>query len=350
MLIQPDLGRPTPERASGPAKEMLSVIQDNGRTHVRINYSSLSILLTCMQKANFALHRGLRSKTESPAIVFGLGIHKALEVFYREPRESRTLLSNLGEHLDRLRADQELAEDPSEHFLLRAGRAFLREAAPLRVLPDSDKRSLSAGLWALTHYFKTYIDDPFVVYEDFQGPITERTCEALLHESGELKITFFGTIDVVLRNDRTGVILPTDHKTFSSAAGDFYKRLKPNHQYTGYVWLTREALGLDVDTFLVNGIQVKPRPVTARGTPPNFPRQPTRRTAEDISDFKKTVIWAVKQYLQASQDKLWPMGDVNACSMYNGCQFQTACEVPQAVRENVISANFSEGKDDAKTE
>lgn len=346
MKITPDLGRPALERAPGPAKEMLSVRDEAGKLHFRINYSSLSIILTCMRKSELALLRGIKARAESPATLFGTAIHKALEVFYREPPENRQIPANFASNADLMIAGQ----FENDHFLYRAIAAFLKAAEPLRVLPESDKRSLSAGVWTLGHYFKTYIADPFVICSDDKGPMTERFCEIVLHDSPTLKITYFGTLDVILKNTQTNLILPGDHKTFSSNPSDFYKRVKPNHQYTGYVMLANEALGLSCDTFLVNGLQVKPRPVTARGGPPNFPRQPTRRTAEDIAEFKQAVVWACEQYAAAMKSGFWAMGDVNACAMYNGCQFQKVCEVPKSIRESVLSADFLEGVQSAEAE
>lgn len=343
MLIQPDLGLvPTLARGGGEPKEMLSVRRDDGgKTYVKINYSSLSIILTCMRKSQLSLAMGLRSKSESPALIFGTAVHKALEIFYREPVGNRQLPSNFALTADLMVSHN--AEHDQPHFLYRAIRAFLNLAEPMRMLPERDKRSLQSGIWTLVHYFTTYIDDPFVVCADAKGPITERTCEALLYDSPELAITFFGTIDVVLRNVKTNVVLPSDHKTFSSHAADFFKRCKPNLQYSGYIWLAQECLGLDVNTFMVNGVEVKARPVTARGSPPNFPRQVTRRTSEDLEEFKESVVWGVKAYVAALEGGVWVQGDVNACAMYNGCQFQQVCEVPRSIRPNVIEANFNGG-------
>ena len=344
MQIEPNFDRAPLLREGGPAKEMLSVRHEDGKTFVRINSSSLAVLQTCMRKSQYMLKEGLKAKTESPATCFGSAIHSALEAFYRMPREARTLPPDFAK-----RADLVIPQDATalaleaEHFLFRCLGNFVRKAEPLRALPDSDKRSLNAGVWSLTHYFTAYIDDPFVVLCDAKGPITERFCEAVLYDSLVLEVTYFGTVDVVLFNERTGVTLPCDHKTSSVVGNDFYVRVAPNHQYTGYLWLAQKCLGLEVDSFLVNCIQVKPRPTTARGTPPHFPRQVTKRSPDDIEEFREAVLHAVRSYLSANEQSIWPLGDVNSCSMYGSCTYHSICSSPKSLRENIIDAAFAKG-------
>lgn len=338
MKIQPDLGpQVPPSEAPATPKEMLSVRFQDGKCFVRINYSSLSLIQTCLRKASYSLDRSLKSRKESSALIFGTAIHKALELFYSAPANERTLPANFI-------SDADLALGSgyeNDALVFRCLRAFVEKAEPLRALPDSDKRSLNAGVWLLTHHFKTYIDDPFVVFRDELGPVTERFSEAVLYDSKELQITYFGTIDVVLINERTGVILPADHKTSSVVGTEFYSRLKPNAQYSGYVFLCNQALGLKVDSFLVNCLQVKSRPVTARGQPPQFPRQVTRRTEEDLAEFRDLVVHYVRSYLASLGSGYWPQADVNSCSMYRGCQYLDVCASPAALRENILEANFA---------
>jgi hypothetical protein len=346
MKVTPELGFALPERTEPSDKEMLSVRLVDGKYFVRINYSSLAVIQTCLRKAELMLYEKFRSKVESPATLFGTAVHKALEVFYSAPREERMIPVNFAERADVMIEGPDAGPTSSE-LLFRCIRTFLTHAEPLRALPDNDKRSLSAGVWLLCHYFRTYIDDPFTVLTDERGPITERFCESILLDSAELQITYFGTVDVVLRNDRTGVILPCDHKTSSVVGNEFYSRLKPNAQYSGYCWLAQNALGLDVDSFLVNALQVKSRPVTARGGPPQLPRQVTKRTQADLAEFKESVIHGVRTYIRATQERLWVLGDVNSCSMYGGCTFLPVCSSPAEIRKNVLEANFVKGKTDA---
>lgn len=336
----------TPELVSLPAerKEMLSVRREGEKTFVRINSSSLSILQECWRKSYYSLERGLQAKRESPATLYGSAIHKALETFYAAPKAERILPPKFLETTELMGAGAPATEAEEEFLVLRSVRAFLTLAEPLRNLPDSDKRSLSAGAWTLFHYFKTYIDDPYVIYCDGFGPLIEKKVESVVFDDGKLQIVLFGTIDCILENPDTQTVLICDHKTSSVVGEQFYARLKPNHQYTAYILLAEKALGLKTDKFMVNCIQVKPKVKTARGTPPHFPRQVTTRSEEDVQEFLDSLEYYVREFLRQKEAQVWPLSHVSACASYNGCQYLKVCGSPKVIRENIIKAEFHEEK------
>lgn len=331
--VSPDLGRP-----ASAAHEMLSVSQSpDQRPVVRINYSSLDIIQTCPRKASYLLDRKLRSRNESPALLYGSAIHKALEVFYSHPARERTIPRDFLKHAELIPAN---VVPPTDHFLYTAIREFCRIAEPLKALPDDNKRSLNTGIWTLFNYFQTYIQDPYVIYCDDNGPVVERKFSLPIYSGSLFDIELFGTIDAVLRHDHTGVILPCDHKTSSVVGMDFYNRLRPNHQYTGYLLGAQRVLGLETDSFMVNCIQVKPRPVTTRGQAPHFPRQITKRNEQDFSEFIDVLVAAVGQYLNWKKSGVWPLGPTNSCANYGGCQFLDVCGAPASLRPAIIENKF----------
>ncbi len=337
-LIYPDFG--SLPRAAAPSvtpKQMLSVEKDGLQTHVQINSSSLGLLLTCARKSKYSLVDQWRSKNENPAFVFGSAIHKALEVFYSHSSRERTM-PDLFEEIAPQLAKGEFA--PAKHFLYDAVQSFVKEGDALRDLPDTDKRSLSSGIWLLGHYFRTYLHDTYVIHTDDQGPVTERFVLAPILETKTLKITVFGTIDFILKNEVTGEVLPGDHKTSSMMGMDFFNRVKPNHQYTGYSWLARKTLGIESENFLVNGIGVKARPLTTRGGPPTFTRQITRRTDDDFKEFADVLLFAVENFLKWQESGVWPLGHVDACSSFGGCQYLEVCSAPNQLRQNMLEAKF----------
>ncbi len=345
MIVSPDFSEVKPTLTRDKIKEMLTVRQTGAFREVRINSSSLSIILSCPRKAYYTLHRNLRSRSEAAALVFGSAIHKALEVFYSHPRTARTIPPRFKEISDLLAFNPDAAEEQT-HFLYDAIKAFVAAAAPLAALPDGDKRSIPNGIWILQEYFKSYINDPYVIYRDENGPVTERTAEAVLHEEPGLRIILFGTIDAVLQHELNKNVLPTDHKTTSRLGSDFFNRLKPNHQYTGYLFLAQKVLGLETDEFMVNGIEVKEKPKTARGKGVSFSRQPTKRNETDMQEFKDAVIWATKSYLQWADTNNWPIGNVDACTMWGGCNYLEVCSAPDKLRENLLDAKYYEPKEE----
>lgn len=341
LITLTDVNQPSPKTEA--PKRMMSVeVDESGHTTVKINNSSLNIIMKCLRYAHYALDRNIGNKYESPATIFGTAIHEAFEVFYSAPKEERILPKGFKKNFELLAYRGEVPG--SDEFLLyRAVSAFIERAAPLANLDPSDKRSIHTGVWLLAHYFETYIDDPYTVYVDEHGPVVERLLEREIYSSEDLTIVVFGTIDVVLQNLSNGQILVCDHKTSSIVGRDFYNRLKPNHQYTCYTWLAQKELGLQTDKFLVNCLQVKAIPKTSRGTPPQFPRQITTRTEEDVEDFRNALVHHVRSYLRCKELGAWPTGPVESCTAYGGCTYLQICSSPNSIKENIIEADYLQG-------
>lgn len=325
---------------------MLSVTDVGGVTRVRINFSSLAILQKCAREAQYSLIRGLKPQLENPALLFGSAIHKGLETYYCGERTERQIPLKYEETMQMIGCGQ---WDPawSDSLLFRSARAFVEKAAPLAALPDDNKRSIFTGVWMLQHYFKKYLTDEYVIMRDEKGPVVERKFSMPIAEIKIGLVTvrtieLFGTIDFVMRSEVTGQILPGDHKTASSL-WDFYDKISPNFQYTGYVWATREALGYDTDKFLVNALQVKQPPKTARGSEPDFARQVTQRTQEDFDELRSAIIEATDNFLRYRNSGFFPMSASGACTaFYGSCRFRDVCAAPASLRESIIAAKFKE--------
>ena len=342
-----DLNGPVP--AAGveqPKKQMLTWTLNEGRYKVSINSSSLDLVSTCLRKAHYSLNLGLQKPEESTALAFGSSVHKALELWYQLPVAQRALPKAYEEQAELYAFGQDL-DKPAEHPALECLRQFvLCRHTTLASLPETDRRSLASGIRILKAYFKHYAEDGFVVALDDEGkPLVERTIAAHLStvefNGLPVDIEYFGTVDVILKNQHTGFLMVADHKTTTALGAEFYNRCKPNPQYTGYVWLARK-LGINTSMFMINGIQ------TAK-TKTEFARQVTERTEDDFEELKSSVERAVVQWLWSAHVleaqglvKAYPMTSPNPCSMYGGCQFRTVCELPPAMRENAIRANFKE--------
>lgn len=333
MLSQPESAPADQPAAAGKRKKrMLEVSRQGDKTLVVINYSSLELIQTCLRKAYYNLQLGLVTE-DAPALAFGSAIHKALEHWYTLPLGQRTLptgqkdrveLMAYGHHLDMP------LQGPAEscrQFVL-SGRRMLGG------LDDGDKRSLTNGLKILQAYFRRFSDDRFEVARDADNqPLIERSFEFQIYDSPGLEIRYHGTIDVVLRNIDTGVLVVADHKTTSQLGTEFYNRCKPNPQYTGYVWGAQQCLGLDTNMFMVNGIQVAK-------TKQEFARQITQRTKEDFDELRASVVEQVHRYLHALRYDNWTQSAPNPCSIYGGCAYLPICEVPKQLRSSVIKAKW----------
>jgi hypothetical protein len=319
-------------KSTSKPKEMLSLEKlPNGKLKVRINFSSLSIIHDCLRKAQYSLLLNLKNETESDATAFGSAIHKALEHWYCLPENKRVLSKEDNEIADVLVGMPDI-----ECFdALASIQAFVKAAAPIRLLGDGDKRSISNGIKILKAYFKHYVNDGLEVVRDASGkPLVECAVSFQLYEDEGLVIEFFGTIDAVMRNKITGHVMVVDHKTTAALGSQFYNRIKPNHQYTGYLWGARECLGIDTHLFMVNGIQVAK-------TKSEFARQTTERFEEDYQELRSAVISAVRVLLQAIESNNFPMMAPSPCTMYGTCQYLDICSSPAKLRETIIQSKYA---------
>lgn len=333
MHVEMDLGAEMPKRDP---KEMLSFVKlPDGRTEIRINHSSYSLISLCKRKAHYALGRGLVGKHESPATLFGRAIHGALEVWYTSPRASRRKASS---ECDDSIALMEAGQAPLPHgrcVRCSAQARFLDIAKSLGMLLDDDKRSLRNGTTILDAYFDHYADDPFSIMSDAAGPICERRMELVLDDAEDARVTFFGTCDAVMQNESNGHILMCDHKTTSSLGSDFLNRINPSAQFRGYMAAFRKQWPeYNTRTFMVNGIQVAK-------TRQSFLRQFVEIDDSAMAEWREALLdQAYDYWARVKMDGPYPMNQADACTSWGGCQYISICQVPAQLRENIIEAQY----------
>jgi hypothetical protein len=275
----------------------------------------------------------LKNDTESEATLFGTAIHKALEHWYGLPESLRELSdkdNKLAETFINVQDEEQFYEGAVESI-----RQFALKAQPLKWLGDGDKRSIHNGIKILKAYFKHYLHDGLEIVLDANGkPMVEREVEFQLYQDQRIVINYHGTIDAIVRNKISGHVMVADHKTTATLGSQFYNRIKPNHQYTGYVMAAQRALGLDTNLFLVNGIQVAK-------TKAEFARQTTERNEEDFNEMTSAVVASVYNLLGAIEADNFPMSAPGPCSSYGSCPYLDLCSSPSHLRETIIGAKYA---------
>lgn len=315
---------------------MLEAQKVDGRWHLKLNFSSLDLLQTCHRKSHYALDRNLTSEGSAPALSFGSSIHKALEHWHTLPADERELSSHHGEQAALLAHGHGL-QDVRTGAMESLRQFVLRGFDDLSMLPETDKRSLTSGIKILRAYFKTYANDGYEVLTDAKGPMVEREFQFTMIEDEQIKVEYFGTIDLIFKHRDTGVIMVADHKTTSALGAEFYNRIKPNHQYTGYVMGAQRALGIETNLFMVNGLQVA-------STKQAFARQITERNKPDFDQLVEAVRFQALSWARAQEAKVFVQSAPNPCANYGGCLYHKICELPESLKENVILANWPEAE------
>lgn len=336
-------------------KRMLEIIeQENGKTRVNLNWSSLEIIQSCLRKSKYRLIDGFVPTGSAPALTFGTAMHKALEVWYAAPFEHRRASSAetedlISEMLFRAKKGEGVGEriNSGPDAQVAAVWAFLEAGKDLYVLPDGDKRGLENGIEILRDYFDRYLelDREFVVFKDRLGPMIERTFEfplsGILSEPS-VDIWLFGTIDLILQNTKTKEIFILDHKTTSSLGVDFFNR-SHSGQFVFYVLGAREGLGVKTENFKINGIQVAK-------TKRDFVRIEERVTENDLAEIHAMIFESVERILTARRLERFPKTMPAPCSMWGGCEYLDVCKAKDSrTKENLLRhGNFETTKKESE--
>jgi len=327
-----------------PIKKMLQVNRlSDGRVHVEINPSSLNTIQICPKKSEYQLNRGLVPHERGSALIAGSSIHAALEIYYMAPREERLLLPNYREKIQRM-CHGEVLDDESTSLIYRATRGLINSAKPLAFLEDHEARSIPNLGWLFGEYVEDKKDDPYEILVVDGKPLVEAMYSHDIVDKPDLLITLFGTVDAIMKNTDTGQIVVVDHKTSGRIDNSFFNRVKPNHQFTAYIHLAQQCLGLDTQNFMINGFEIKAKPKTPRGKGPSFVNPLTNRTPEDIENFIKSTEYFVRQYLGWVDDGFFPYGPVDSCSNYGKCSFHDVCTSPEVIKESIIQCNYKVAK------
>jgi hypothetical protein len=274
----------------------------------QINNSSLDLIQSCFRKAQYTFANP-DIETGSKATAFGSAIHKAMEAYYMTPRPERS-------------AD-----------LMKAAFDKAAEESTIKLPQEGETRSVKSGHIILDAYHQTYGDDSFEIYADKDGPFVERSFSAVISPT----VTFYGQIDLVLRNTVNGQLYLFDHKTTSSLTG-FADRATPNHQITGYIWALRQN-GIDIRNAILQGMKVTK---FARSVP-EFMRVEAYRTDEEIAEWTEWVQFTTGTWAAANESKVFPMNGSKACTLYGGCKFKDVCSAPSNMRSDLLAMLASTG-------
>ncbi len=332
-MIEMNLSEKTQNTPQTDKKRMLDWSEENGKMKISLNFSSLDLIQTCKRKAFYALEMRLKSKFPQEALIFGKAVHSAMEVWYCTSRDQRQRSSG--------------ACDDTQAQMLQGGEfkshgscprcsavfAFLQTGQELGDLDASDKRSLANGVDILNNYFDERIKDPYQVLTDSKGPLIERSCEIKLFSSDTLDVYFHGTIDMIVVDSLTSQIIICDHKTTSALGKEFFNKIKPNFQNTGYYLLAKEVLDVKADLFMINGIQVAKLKRDSN-------KQFVKIDGWEIEEFFLAIHRACLEYQECLKSAQWPMTAPGPCSNYGGCLYHDLCDIPPSLRENVMKMSY----------
>jgi len=203
------------------------------------------------------------------------------------------------------------------------------------ICPDDSAKSLVRMLGALDFYFSRYpmstdaarpmvVGDHHGIEFSFQEPL-----DALHPDTGN-PIIFSGRADSIV-NFAGGLYLEDD-KTTSRLGNEWRNKWEMRGQFTGYCWMAQKA-GFKVAGTLVRGISIlKSGYDTAEVLTYRSQMEIDRwiyQTERDVQRMVRMYNAYKRALADENEDKANYAFDFNldeACTMYGGCPFQSACK------------------------
>lgn len=282
----------------------------------------------CRWRWDLNYNRGIQKKKHGTPLRFGSMVHDALEVWYKPGIERGT--------------------HPTETFK--------------RLYAESLKTNPKSGSWSeegdwdeigelgeamLDHYVEYYGTDPLIEVISPEQPF-----QIDIHDpiTGEYVVTAVGTIDVIIRDLKTGKIGLLEHKTYKSIKTDFLAIDEQASTYWALAgpWMVQQGIleeGEHIDFMLYNILRkAKPDPrdknekgqylnkngsVSKRQPPPFFKRYPVYRDPSDRQIFINRLIMEAREIKRAREGDLDIFKNPTHMCPYD-CDFFDVCEIHDA--------------------
>jgi hypothetical protein len=284
-----------------------------------------SILSTgvCGEKQRLQYIEHLVPIGESTPLVFGSAWHAAVAYLYTHSQ---------------VKLDEKIAGAQ------RAFLDYLKENAPsaLPIASDlsdrNEKRTVERGFAMIDAYARKWAHND-IYWSDIVNsegePFVEIGFSIYFMDWHGVPVMFVGKIDRIRKYRIDGMAYNWETKTTSWGVKRYAETVRPNHQYTGYTWASKELLSLELAGNMLDAAFVSDRKIGGKfptGVDPenDFGRYETRRSPTDVDEFLYDLKLATTNYLTL-RDKL-QSGELRrahrqtaACTMYGGCYYREAC-------------------------
>lgn len=179
----------------------------------------------------------------------------------------------------------------------------------------------------LTEHFKSYAK--FYSNESWIPLNVEEPFSFILYEDEELRIIYFGVMDLYIEN--FGQKYPVDHKTERRKSDP----LELDNQFLGYC----AATGSNVLYVNKIGLQKTLKPEE------KYRRIPLSYTPARIAEWKSVAVWYAKEYLLSLQEHVFPPRYTSCLRYGKKCQYYVLCNSDAGeIRDWKAQENFVKGE------
>lgn len=300
------------------------------------DWTKLSAYKDCMRKG----HLGFEDTPEygdgaghlvpaepNEALAFGIGIHKMAEVWTAQAIAIQT--GNVS---------NEIAMEHAKAAFLAVWERELPLELREKLELEGNRRSYASACRLFEAYTRKF---PLEMYDKIVALETPFTLYLGRTPVGR-EISWSGILDRAVQWQ--GGIYYVDIKTSSYSIDDkFFSQFRYTGQMVGYCWAGQE---LDLGQFagiMVQGIEVKAPPKTAKGRTVEeligvdiIPILP-----EHIGEWKQMVLHKIDEIYAAREAKYWEPAMGHACNVYGvGCQFKSICYSHPDIRAKSVQDHY----------
>jgi hypothetical protein len=300
---------------------------------LKLDNSTMEVFQTCPRSA-FYYCISRRTRVGRAALIFGGGIHAALEHMYT------TSFADLRE--------SKLA---CLHYM---------EAQDFN--PGNDWRTPELALITLEQYFNYYslmdnikpliINGKPFVEQSFDLEIGEFSINDTLPftysqlgipsptpdervKINKLHLHWTGKIDILgYIGDTINVI---DHKTTSMGGDTFFNDFTLSQQTIGYAWAAQHIINQPVNNFTVNALIIRKPTKTGKGT--EFDRRTCFYPPAFLEEWQRDIYAACESFVFSMLHNSFPKHTKWCMGKYGACQFHPVCSSLPSGRDFVLSTD-----------
>lgn len=295
----------------------------------------------CNQRGRYAMEQHWQPKEPSEALAFGIGFHKAVEV-WTQASQARSGIHN-----------ESLLDTPMEI----SKRAFLEiwerelpqeKRDTLEMIGDRRSYANFCRLFeAFTHKFPIEMFDKIVATETPFTLYLGRTPAG--HD-----ISWSGILDRAV--EWQGGLYYVDIKTSSYPLDDrFFSQFRLSGQMRGYAWAGQELSLGNFDGVMIQAVEVKVPQSEVKLTKAGVPYARQGRQvmdlmgidiipilSEHIEEWKADTLHKIDLIYEARERKHWTRNLGELCNSFTGCAFRRVCQAAPNQRQAILEENYKE--------
>jgi hypothetical protein len=286
--------------------------------------TKLSAYMDCEMKGKLGYEEHLTPAEPSEALVFGEGIHKMVEVWTKQRMGSA--LESAAIHL-------------AKEAFLTVWEAGLPPELREKLEFEGNRRSYANACRLFEAYTRKF---PLEMYDKIVATETPFTVP-LGHTPAGREIQWSGILDRAVIWQ--GGLYYVDVKTSSYSLDErFFNTFRLSGQMLGYTYAGEKLSLGKFDGVMIQGIEVKAPPKTARGRTVEELIQTDiiAITPEHVEEWRVNTLQKIDDIHRARERKHWVMNFGHACNNFNGCAFKRICDAHPGVREQKKSLYYQQ--------